>query len=60
MSAPCAPAAAASTVIDGVAVTLACPTLGISWLQLATTNVPADGSVVLQPVRFVFTRNGMR
>jgi hypothetical protein len=53
-------AAAASTLVDGVPVTLPCPTLGVSWLQLETTNVPTDGSVVLQPVRFVFTRNAMR
>src|SRR5262249_36074383 len=53
-------ASTASTILDGVPATLACPTLGVSWLQIETSNVPTDGSVVLQPVRFVFTRNGIR
>jgi hypothetical protein len=53
-------ATTASAVIDGVPATLECPTLGVSWLHIQTSDVPSDGSVVLQPVRFVFTRNGIR
>ena len=53
----CADGKTASAVINGNPVTLACPALGLTWLQWQTTDVPTDGSVVLQPLRFVFNRS---
>jgi hypothetical protein len=52
----CADGQSANAVVNGVPVTLPCPALGVTWMQWQTTDLPSDGSVVLQPLRFVFNR----